>query len=122
MQAEGTAEAAGLSGSVRGAGVCDVLRVELQPSHHRLLVQRVEALQSSLQDEVARQAAASAPRHGRATEALQLACHELHLVELLHARLPSGDLDGPFELVGPADTVTRLVRECVGIAAERLAE
>src|SRR3954452_17652930 len=122
MQAERTAEQAALSGSVRGAGVCDVLRIELQPAQRALLLERVEALQSSLEDELARQATAAAPGHERATEALRLARYELHLVELLHGRLPSANVDRPFELVGPADTVSRLVRDCMGIAATRLVE
>jgi hypothetical protein len=122
MQAERTAADAALSGSVRGAGVCDVLRVELQPVQRALLVERTDAIQSSLQDELARQAAAPEPRNQRETEALRLARNELRLLELLQARLPAGGVDGPFELVGPADMVTRLARECVGIAAERLAD
>jgi hypothetical protein len=122
MQAERTAEMAALSGSVRGAGVCDVLQVELQPVQRALLLERVETLRSSLEEELARQLRAAAPSDQRAAEALRLARYELRLVELLDARLPSCDVDAPFEFVGPADMVARLARECLAIAVKDVAQ
>jgi hypothetical protein len=112
MQAERTAEESALAGSVRGAGVCDVLRVELQPAQRALLVERVEVLRRSLEDEIARQAAAVAPRDEAAIEALGLARYELRLVERQHARLPVGDAERWTGLVGPSGIVSRLVQEC----------
>ena len=44
MQSERTAEASALSGSVRGLGVCDALRLELLPEQLPQLVEQVEAL------------------------------------------------------------------------------
>ena len=48
MQSERTVEEAALSGSVRGLGVCDVLRLELVPAQLPGLVEQVEALEGEI--------------------------------------------------------------------------
>ena len=48
MQSQSTAEASALSGSVRGLGVCDALRLELLPEQLPQLVEQVQALTTSV--------------------------------------------------------------------------
>ena len=55
MQSERSAEASALSGSVRGLGVCDALRVELAAEQLPGLVEQIEAHSAALRDEIERQ-------------------------------------------------------------------
>jgi hypothetical protein len=73
MRWERTAEEAALSGSVRTVGVCDVMRLELQPVHHAPHVEQVEPLRPPLQDEIAHCAAETRREGERTAETLRLA-------------------------------------------------
>jgi hypothetical protein len=111
MQSERTVEETALSGSVRGLGVCDVLRLELVPAQLPHLVEQVEALA----EEIRRPPAAASGR----SNCVQ---YELHLIELLRARLPVGEVSEPFALAGPAEMIGRIARGALRGAVEALAE
>jgi hypothetical protein len=98
MQSQSTAETSALSGSVRGLGVCDALRLELLPEQLPQLVEQVEALR-------------------RSSDA-----YELHLANLLHDALPTPDTSWPFTFTGPTHLVRDIVRSSLRIAAAALAE
>jgi hypothetical protein len=97
MQSQRTAEASALSGSVRGLGVCDALRLELLPEQLPQLVEQVEALRRSSDG------------------------YELRLASLLHDGLPAPDISSPFTFIGPTHLVHDLVRSSLRASAEELA-
>jgi hypothetical protein len=82
-----------IAGSVRGLGVCDVLRAELAP------VQRDE-----LVTQLAARIVAGSP--------------DAHALAQLSASVPAAP-EGSFELVGPADLVLELVDACLRVALDR---
>src|SRR5919107_5002244 len=98
MQSERTAEASALSGSVRGLGVCDALRLELLPEQLPQLLERVDALRRSCDG------------------------YELHLANLLYEALPAPDASSPFTFTGPTSMVREVVRSSLRAAAAALAE
>ena len=112
MQSERTVEEAALSGGARGLGVCDVLRLELVPAQLPGLVEQVEALEEEIRR---RPAARSAHPRSNCVQ------YERHLVELLRARLPAGEVSEPFALIGPAGMMSRVARGAMRRAAEVLA-
>jgi hypothetical protein len=97
MQSERIAEASALSGSVRGLGVCDALRLELLPEQLPQLVEQVEALRRSSNG------------------------YELHLANLLYDRLCASDTAFPFTFVGPTHMVRDIVLLSLHAAAAALA-
>jgi hypothetical protein len=97
MQSQRTAEASALSGSVRGLGVCDALRLELLPEQLPHLVERVEALRRSSDG------------------------YERRLATLLHDGLPAPDIAVPFTFIGPTHLVHDVVRSSLQSSAEELA-
>ena len=98
MQSQRTAEASALSGSVRGLGVCDALRLELLPEQLPQLVEQVQALR-------------------RASDG-----YELHLANLLYDALPAPDTSSPFAFIGPTHIMRDIVRRSLDAAAAALAE
>jgi hypothetical protein len=103
MQSQRTADASALSGSVRGLGVCDALRVELVTEQLPGLIEQLEAHRAALQDEIERRRAAVMPRDPRGTAQLEDAENELHLIELLRSELPTAGES--FVVIGPAGPV-----------------
>jgi hypothetical protein len=97
MQSQRTAEASALSGSVRGLGVCDALRLELLPEQLPHLVEQVEALRRSSDGD------------------------ELRLVSLLRDGLPAPDISTPFTFIGPTHLVHDVVQSSLRASAEQLA-
>jgi hypothetical protein len=98
MQLEGTAAAPRLAGSVRGLGVCDVLRVELEPVQRPGLDAQLAGLERRLAE------SAEARR----------------LLGLMRDGLPPRD-DPAQVLSGPAGLVLELVDACVTDAVRRVA-
>jgi hypothetical protein len=98
MQSERTAEASALSGSVRGLGVCDALRLELLPEQLPQLIEQVEALRRSSDG------------------------YELHLANLLYDALPAPETSSPFACIGPTHIMRDIVRSSLHAAAAALAE
>ena len=109
MQLEGTAATLRVAGSVRGLGVCDVLRVELEP------VQRpgLEAQMTAFERRRAAVAAAEPERSEATGEALRLLAQ-------MRAALPPRD-GSPLILSGPAGLVLELVDACLTDAIARVA-
>ena len=123
MQSERIAEASALSGSVRGLGVCDALRVELAPEQLPGLVDQIEAHSAALRDEIERRRATLIPRDLRGTAALDEAESELRLIELLRGELPTaGETNQPFVVIGPAGPIGAMVRGAMRHAVEALSE
>src|ERR1700754_474848 len=98
MQVEGTAAALRVAGSVRGLGVCDVLRVELAPVQRPLLDAQIVELQ--------RRWAAEPGAAG--------------LLARMRTKLPARD-DPSQVLSGPAGLVLELVDACLTDAVTRVA-
>jgi hypothetical protein len=121
MQSERTAEEAALSGSARGLGVCDVLRLELVPAQLPQLVEQLEALRAPLEREIRRRPVATTSTDPHCAERLKCAQYELRLVELLCDRLPV-EVSEPFALIGPAGMIGTIARGAMRGAIEALAE
>src|SRR3954453_18276714 len=98
MQSERTAEVSALSGSVRGLGVCDALRLELIPEQLPQLVERVEALRRTSNG------------------------YELDLANLLYDALPAPDATSRFAFIGPTHIMCEIVRLSLHDAAATLGE
>jgi hypothetical protein len=123
MQLERIAEASALSGSVRGLGVCDALRLELVPEQLPRLLEQVEALSAALEDEIEHRRAATVPGDPRGAEQLESAEDDLRLVELLREQLPAdGEAAEPFVVIGPAGPIGTTVRGAMRHAVEALSE
>jgi len=123
MQSERSAEPSALSGSVRGLGVCDVLRVELQPVQRAGLEQALAAHAAELERRkaalglaVRQHAAASAER-----ERLGEVAETLRLLARVRVGLPSRN-SSPLVVTGPADLVLDVVDVCLADAVSRAAE
>jgi hypothetical protein len=101
MQADRSAGEARTVGSVRGLGVCDVLRIELDP------VQR-----AGLELQLAARVAALERRGEPDGE-------ELRLLARMRARVPAS-VGRSFVLVGPAGLVVELVGACLAAAVAGL--
>jgi hypothetical protein len=98
MQSERIAEASALSGSVRGLGVCDALRLDLLPEQLQQLIEQIEALR-------------------RASDG-----YERHLANLLYDGLPAPDSSSRFAFIGPTHIMCDIVRSSLRAAASELAE
>ena len=123
MQSERIAEALELSGSVRGLGVCDALRVELLAEQLPGLVEQIETHSAALRDEIERRRAAVMPRDPRGTARLDEAENELRLIELLRGELPTArEKSQPFVVIGPAGPIGAMVRGAMRHAVEALSE
>lgn len=103
MQGDRIAVEAREVGSVRGLGVCDVLRVELAP------VQR-----AGLQRRLAERVAALEARRADAGEE-----GELRLLERMREGVPDGP-PAPFAFTGPAGLVVDVVGACLADAVGEL--
>jgi hypothetical protein len=106
MQWDRTAAEAAMSGSARGLGVCDVLRVELAAVQHASLVGALDGRIAAL----AEGEAATAARRGE----------QRRLLRRMRARLPDR-AGAPYALVGPAGLVLELVHGCLTDAVCALA-
>jgi hypothetical protein len=104
MQLEGTVVAPRVAGSVRGLGVCDVLRVELEPVQRPVLDAQIAELER-------RRLASSAP------DTVEV----LRLLALMREALPARDDPSPV-LSGPAGLVLELVDACVTDAVRRVSQ
>jgi hypothetical protein len=121
MQWERTVEPAALSGSVRGLGVCDVLQVELMPVQLPQLIEQIDAMRASLEEEIRRRSDAMAPGDARGADWLRAAQYQLHLVDLARERIPAGDVSQPFDFFGPAEMLGALARDATVGAVDTLA-
>src|SRR3954468_11470946 len=123
MQSERIADASALSGSVRGLGVCDALRVELAAEQLPGLVEQIEAHSAALRDEIVRRRAAVMPRDPRGAAQVDEAENELRLIELLRGELrTAGETSEAFVVIGPAGPIGSMVRGAMRHAVEALAE
>ena len=133
MQTDRSADAAHLAASVRGLGVCDVLRVELAACQHAALqsalADRAAALQPELEALQARVTAErrSAPRDQRLRAApspdeLELAAlrADARTLDRVRASVPARAA-GPFALLAPAGMTLEVVSTCLRSAVAALA-
>jgi hypothetical protein len=107
MQWDRSAAAAAMSGSARGLGVCDVLRVELAAVQHASLLAALDARIAAL----ASGEPGTAARRGE----------QRRLLQRMRAPLPARP-GAPFALVGPAGLVLELVHGCLVETVRTLAQ
>jgi hypothetical protein len=119
MQWDRTAATADLSGSVRGLGVSDALRLELVPLQHARLAEQLEALGAAVESKFAAQQDAADSRREEAVDVVAALRYERHLAQLMRAGLDASDARAPFAFVGPTGMVLELVGACLaGVVAE----
>lgn len=113
MQEDRSADAARVTGSVRGLGVCDVLRVELEPVQwsglERGMAERIAELERR-QDELRREGGVA--EHDALTRTREV----LRLLTRMKAA------PGRSVVTGPADLVAELVDTCLSDAVARVSE
>jgi hypothetical protein len=113
MHEDRSADPARVAGSVRGLGVCDVLRVELEPVQwsglERGLAARIGALERRRDELRSAVAVDDVEELGRTREALRLL-----------TRMKA--TEGGSVLTGPADLVAELVDACLSDAVTRVWE
>ena len=118
MQGNGSADRDRVVGSVRGLGVCDVLRVEFGPEQHAGLVtalaEREAALQAELSALKGSRGETAAAQRGQIDE-------ELRLFGLIAAEVPACS-HVPFVVFGPTALLSELVDAALAVAVERLSE
>jgi hypothetical protein len=105
MQWDRSAAMAAMSGSARGLGVCDVLRVELAAVQQASVVAALDARIAALESGEP----ATAARRGE----------QRRLLRRMRAPLPDRAA-APFALVGPAGLVLELVHGCLADAVRAL--
>jgi hypothetical protein len=120
MQVNRTAEAPDATGSVRGLGVCDVLRVELAPLQRAGLVAQLAARAHALERRYAdvEGMLRLGPQGPSASRVLGETDDELRLLDRIRASLPA-DAGERFALAGPAGLVLDLMRACAVAAMTR---
>jgi hypothetical protein len=115
---------------VQGLGLCDALRVRLEPCQIAGAIEQLEARQEPLResfehartrwDELAERN--GGPADPRAEEDLSRSEYALRVLAKLRGQLPTADHDAPVWIVGPGSTMTSFVAGAVINAAEDLAE
>jgi hypothetical protein len=122
MQVNRTAEAPDVIGSVRGLGVCDVLRIELAPRQRAgLMAQlagRIHILERRYAD--VEGMLRLAPQGPSASRVLEETGDELRLLARIRASVPA-ESERPFAVAGPAGLVLELTRACTAEAMTRAA-
>jgi hypothetical protein len=121
MQSEPIAVGVPPSGSVSGLGVCDALRVELQPVQVSWLVDELEEMRGPLEEEVQRAGAGCAASGPNETDRRDLE-YELRLLRLMRARLPAASHQEPFVFIGPSGMVQDVVHGTMRNVAGALSE
>jgi hypothetical protein len=118
MQADRSAEPARLAGTVRGLGVCDVLRVELAACQHAVLDQELQRRAAALRSELGEvekrgrgRAVGSRRRAGDAAE-LERLREDVRVLARVRASVPRLAQE-PFLLVAPAGLVAEVVGTCL---------
>jgi len=99
---------------VTGLGVCDALRLELEPAQVPWLVDELDVMRGPLEEQLER---TSADDH----EQFEVLSHELHLLRLMRAQLPGMPHDKPLTFVGPAGRVCRIANAVLANAVAALA-
>jgi hypothetical protein len=122
MQSERIAGAPALSGSVRGLGVCDALRLELVAAQLPGLVEQIDAAAAALRDEIGQRTAASIPGDRRGADQGEAVEAELRLVESLRDQLPADPPPASLVVVGAAGPIGTMVRGAMRHAVEALSE
>ena len=128
MHEDRSADPAHLAGSVRGLGVCDVFRVELQACQHAVLTaelaRRSAALDAAIRDRLAALRARPERRAGTGAPAPDAELEDLHAqartLERVRDQLPACP-DGPFVVVAPAALAGELVTACLSDTVATLA-
>jgi hypothetical protein len=115
MQSDRSAAEGRVAGTVRGLGVCDALRVELEPVQRAGLDIGLAARAAALEQRSAGRAA------GVRADELADVDDALRLLARMRAPLRPGGA-APFVLVGPAGLVLELVDACLADAVARLAQ
>ena len=121
MQADRSADVARLAGTVRGLGVCDVLRVELAACQQSALARELQRRAAVVKGELRALEARRLPRRRSAEESeLTRLRTEARVLARVRGALP-GDACTPFVLVAPAGLVVELVTACLRTVVATLA-
>ena len=115
MQSEPIAITAPPSGRVRGLGVCDALRLELDAVQVPWLIDELEETRGPLEEELQH---VGEDENGQRERCL----YELRLLRLMRAQLPAADHTGPAVWHGPSGMVCELAHATLARVAETLAE
>lgn len=121
MREQPSAHQTRLSGTVRGLGVSDALRLELEPLQLAPLRDAVSAMARALELELERCAEVPATSDPRALEAQASAEYELRLAVMLRDRLAAGEHQRPIAIVAPTAMAVQLVTRCARDATAALA-
>jgi hypothetical protein len=116
---------------VRGLGLCDVLRVELEPCQIAGAIEELEEWRGPLSetfeqartrwDEVADKESPG-PLGRKHEHELSRSAYALHVLSRLRAQLPTLDHDQPVVVVGPASMVSHFIAGAARNAVDDLAE
>jgi hypothetical protein len=115
MQREPIAINAPPSGRVSGLGVCDALRLELEPAQVPWLVDELDVMRGPLEEQFLRTSADD-------REQLDALGRELDLLRLMRAQLPGTQHGERLTFVGPAGRVCRIADAVLANAVAALAE
>jgi hypothetical protein len=115
MQEDRIAVEARLAGTVRGLGVCDALRLELEPAQRAGLEIALAARAAALEGSRAQLEAAARARVLESEAELEHTGHELRLLSRMRTSLPAY-AGARFVLTGPAGLVLELVSACLATA------
>lgn len=99
--------------TVTGLGVCDALRVRLEPMQVAWLIDELEELRTPLEEQL------QATPDGEARDAVE---RELAALRRMRAQLPAAGAGIGAVFCGPADSVAALVRASLRTCAAALAE
>lgn len=119
MQADRSADPARLAGSVRGLGVCDVLRVELAACQHTALEQELGRRAAALRRELRALEGRGRARRRSAEADLARLRADARVMSRVREALPK-HAQQPFVLVAPAGLVIEVVTVCLRAAVARL--
>jgi hypothetical protein len=116
--------------SVHGFGLCDALRVELQPCQIAGAIEELEERRGPLNEAFERartrwDAVADEARSADSVaveEELSRSAHALHVLSALRGQLPTAQHDAALTIVGPATTISELVAATARNAVDDLAE
>ena len=123
MHGEPTAIDALARPRVYGLGVCDVLRVELDPVQLPWLIDEIEEMRGPLEEQLQRTRAEHERRDDDET-ARELAerSYHLRLLRLMRARLPCRDYEQPTTFLGPSAMVSDIVQATMRNVTATLSE
>jgi hypothetical protein len=122
MQSNRIRERAIQASRVNGLGICDALRLTLEPAQIPWLTDEVEELRRAHEEAHALLGASPGASLANGSEESSAARYQLHLLQLVHEQLLDGAADENAVVVGPSMMLSDLVRGAMRHTIETLAE